>query len=217
MHPNSCAIEIVERALYGIVDRELVNGDGLSPGEVWRDDVAEHNLRVTALGGDDFHARRFAVYCRSCKIAVHDKTPHLRDAVCRHLRDSLTGLGFEAVSRLSRWTQFIQEVSSRASHGGPAPIRTTLEVAIRRKAEIVVRVFMSVENAMSPWKTATATQARLSEVVEGEPTARIVRDLVLQAWAHELDEHLYVGGHLAFDPHDETLAIRPIPRIVPPA
>lgn len=51
--------------------------------------------------------------------------------------------------------------------------------------------------------------------MEGEPTARAVRDLVLQAWAHELDKHFHIGDEQALDPHDELLAVNPVPDIVP--
>jgi hypothetical protein len=79
---------------------------------------------------------------------------------------------------------------------------------------------MDVEDATVPWSAPRThlegqSQNRFSEVVEGEPTARTVRDLVLQAWAHELDEHFYIGDELACDPHDELRAVRSVPRIVP--
>jgi hypothetical protein len=215
---DPCEVKIIDQALCEIVDRELVNGDALSPGAVWCDDVAEHHLRITALGGDELHPRRFAVYCMSCETAVHDETLQLRDSVCQHLRDSLGKQGPAALSRLARWTRFVQGVSIRASHGGPAPIRTKLEVVLRWTGDIVVRAFMDVEDAMGPWsapRTHLENQNRFSEVVEGEPTARTVRDLVLQAWAHELDEHFYIDDELALDPHDELRAVRSVPRIVP--
>jgi hypothetical protein len=214
---NLCEVEIIDQALCEIVDRELVAANTLSPGAVWCDDVVEHHLRITALGGSEL-PRRFAVYCRSCETAVHDETLQLRDSVCQHLRESLGRQEPATLARLARWTRFVQGVSIRASHGGPAPIRTRLEVVLRWTGDIVVRAFMDVEDAMGPWsapRTHLAGQNRFSDIAEGEPTARTVRDLVLQAWAHELDEHFHIGDELMLNPHDELLAVKPVPRIVP--
>lgn len=215
---DPCEVEIIDQVLCEIIDRELVGDDKLAPGAVWCDDVAEHHLRITALDGDELHSRRFAVYCMSCETAVHDEALQLRDSVCQHLRDSSGRQEPATLARLARWTRFVQGVSIRASHGGPAPIRTKLEVVLRWTGDIVVRAFMDVEDAMGPWSAPRAHlegQNRFSAVVEGEPTARTVRDLVLQAWAHELDEHFHIGDELALDPHDEHLAVKPVPRIVP--
>jgi len=211
-------VEIIDQELCEIVDRELAAGNELSPGTTWCDDVAEHQFRITVLDTDGLHKRRFIIHCTSCETTMLDETCHLSDSVRRHLRDSLERHGPEILGRLVRWTRFVRRVAIRASHGGPAPIRTRLEVALRWTGDIVVRVFMDVEDAMGPWKAPPAhlrNQNRFSEVVEGEPTARGVRDLVLQAWAHELDEHFRVDDDLTLDPHADHLAVRPIPRIVP--
>jgi hypothetical protein len=108
--PDLCEVEILDQALCEIVDRELVGDDKLSSGTVWCDDVAEHHLRITALGGDKLHPRRFAVYCMSCETAVHDESLQLRDSVCQHLRDSSGRQGHATLSRLARWTHFVQGV-----------------------------------------------------------------------------------------------------------
>lgn len=204
--------KIINQELYEIVDRELATD--FSPGTTWCDDIAEHQFRITVLDTDDLSKRRFIVHCTSCETAMLDETRHPSDSVRRHLRDSLEKQKPEILGRLARWTRFVRRVSIRASHGGPAPIRTKLDVALRWTGEIVVRVFLDVEDAMEPWKEDSGSQNRFSEVATGEPTARDVRDLVLRAWAHELDEHFRVDDDLVLDPHDSYLAINPPPRIV---
>jgi len=154
---NPCEIETIDQALCKIVDRELVDGNKLSPGAVWCDDVATHHLRITALDGNELHPRRIAVCCRSCETAMPDETLQLRDLVCQHLRDSLGRQEPTTLARLARWTRFVQGVSIQASHGGPAPIRTRLEVVLRWTGDIVVRAFMDVEDAREPWSAPRHT------------------------------------------------------------